>query len=546
MCSTMEAKTRLSTPLTFAASLIPFVLGVAGCAPATDESADRESGATPEPAALSVGLPVRGGTLRTEFNYIPYVADPATDGIGTGQVGLSIAESLIWVGEDGVPQPQLAESWEVSEDATEWTLHLQEGVTFNNGKPFGADDVIWNLEHWLDPDTGSPMAARLESLSPGGMEKVDDLTVKLHLDRPDVNLLLALYDYPSMIASEGGWEDFYSGDPAAAVGTGPFLLESFTPDERMVLVRNPDYWQMGADGQPLPYVDKVIVTAGWDDAARLAALIGNEADTLTPGEGVISMLRKYPGSINVQTYVTGFVTPIVMRTDMPPFEDVRVRNALKWVQDRERIRALVTPLGPVGYDHLIASSDVAWCPATDVDRKQDIQRARSLLAEAGYADGIELELAVPDGDHRINFAQVYKEMAAAAGITININLLPRSAFWDRWMEWPFAVSGLNGRVPATANMNLALRCGGDWNESHYCNEAFDALLDEADATVDIEKRREVYCRIQALMQEDSGYLIPFWVATFGASRSEVHLPRAWSRGGYLWHLTWLSNQAERN
>ena len=127
------------------------------------------------------------------------------------------------------------------------------------------------------------------------------MTIKLHLDRPNANLLLALYDYPSMIAPEGGWEDFYSGDPADAIGTGPFLMESFVPDERMVLVRNPDYWQMGADGKPLPYVDKVIVTAGWDDAARLAALIGDEADILAPTEGAIAQLKRYPGKIDVQT-----------------------------------------------------------------------------------------------------------------------------------------------------------------------------------------------------------------------------------------------------
>ena len=507
------------------------MLGLASCAPATDESVDRESGAAPESATHSVALPARGGTLRTEYNWIPYVSDPATDGIGTGQVGLSIAESLVWVGEDGVPQPQLAKSWAVNDDATVWTLHLQEGVKFNNSKPFGADDVIWNLNHWIDPDTGSPMAARLEFLSPGGMEKVDDLTVRLHLDRPDVNLLLALYDYPSMIAPEGGWEDFYSGDPADAIGTGPFLLESFVPDERMVLVRNPEYWQMGADGRPLPYLDRVIVTAGWDDAARLAALVGEEADILTPGEGILSMLRRYSDRIDLQTFVTGFVTPLVMRVDVPPFDDVRVRSAFKLVQDRERIRTLVMPLGPVGYDHLVPPSDVAYCAAADSGRKHDIERARSLLAEAGYPDGIDVDLAVPDGDFRVNLAQVYKEMADEAGIRISINLLPRSAFWDRWMEWPFSISGLNGRVPATANMNLTLRCGGEWNETHYCNPDFDALLDEADATLDVDRRRGVFCRGQALMQEDSGYLIPFWAATFGASRSEVYVPPDWSRGG---------------
>ncbi len=546
MRSTMNAKSGQNLPSARIAALMAVVLALAGCTPARDNAADRASDAAAEPSTPSEALPLRGGTLRTEYNWIPYVSDPATDGVGTGQVGLSIAESLVWVGEDGVPQPQLAKSWESNEDATEWILHLQEGVRFNNGKPFGADDVIWNLRHWIDPDTGSSMAARLEFLSPGGIEKVDDLTVRLRLDRPEVNLLLALYDYPSMIAPEGGWKDFYSGEPVDAVGTGPFLMDSFIPDERMVLVRNPDYWQTGADGRPLPYVDRVVVTAGWDDAARLAALMGDEADVLAPGEGVVPMLKRYPDRIDVQSYITGFVTPIVMRVDTPPFDDARVRRALKWVQDRERIRKLVMPLGRVGHDHLIPPSDPAWCPAADAGRDQDIERARSLLAEAGYPDGIELDLAVPDGDFRIYLAQVYKEMAAAAGITVNINLLPTTAFWDQWMEWPFSVGGLNGRVPATANMNLTLRCGGEWNESHYCNEEFDALLDEADATADVERRREVYCRIQTLMQEDSGYLVPFWAATFGASRAEVQLPLDWSRGGYLWHLTWFSNQARRN
>ena len=142
------------------------MLGLTSCSPATEEPVAAEPAAIPE----SPGLPVRGGTLRTESNYIPYIDDPAVDGIGTGQTGLSIAESLIWVAEDGVPQPQLIKSWEVSEDAREWILHVQEGVTFNNGKPFTADDVIWNFQHWLDPDTGSSMAARLDFLSPSGIE----------------------------------------------------------------------------------------------------------------------------------------------------------------------------------------------------------------------------------------------------------------------------------------------------------------------------------------------------------------------------------------
>ena len=491
-------------------------------------------------AEIDPTVPVRGGTLRTESNTIPYVADPAVDGIGTGQVGLSIAESLIWVGGDGIPRPQLIKSWEVSANAREWTLHLQEGVSFNNGKPFNADDVIWNFQHWLEPDTGSSMATKLDFLSASGIEKMDNLTIKLHLDRPNYDLLLALYDYPSMIAPKGGWKDFYSGDPADAIGTGPFLMESFTPDERMVLVRNPNYWQMGADGKALPYIDKVIVTAGWDDAARLAALVGDEADSLSPRQGVIVELRKYPDQIDVQTYITGWITPIVMRTDMPPFDDARVRKALKLVQDRERIHALVMPMGQLGYDHFIPPNDAAYCPDTDVSREQDIEQAKALLTEAGYPDGIEIELALPDGDFRTSFAQVYREMAAEAGISVDINIFPSSAFWDQWMEWPFAVSGLSGRVPAISNINLTLRCGASWNESYYCNEELDALLDQADSTVDPDQRQELFCKIQTLMQEDSPYLVSFFAVEFGATQSDVHLHSTWSRGGNLWHLMWLS------
>jgi peptide/nickel transport system substrate-binding protein len=494
----------------------------------------------PEPTAVPEGFVQRGGTIRTEYNWIPYVEDPAADGVGTGLVGLSIAESLVWVNEAGVPQPQLIKSWQASEDLTEWTLYLQEGVTFNNGKPFGADDVIWNILHWLDPDTGASAAAKLDMLSPDGVEKVDDLTVKLTLDRPNADLLLAFYDYPTMIAPEGGWEDFYSGDPADAIGTGPFLMEEFIPDERMVLVRNPNYWRLGADGEPLPYVDRVIVTAGWDDAARLAALVGDEADILSPGDGIIAELQKYPDQINIRTY-DRWAAPMVVRTDLEPFGDVRVRQALKLVIDREKMWKLVQPLGYIGYDHWIDASDASYCPDTDADgRPQDIEKAKALLAEAGYPDGLELELAVPAGDFRTNLAQVYQEQAALAGITVKITILPSSAFWDQWQQWPFSVTGWNSRIPATANINLALRCGAAWTESFYCNEELDALLDQWDATVDVEARRELNCQIQKIMQDDGPYILPIWAAQFGASQSRVHLPDTYSRGGFLWHMIWLS------
>lgn len=490
-------------------------------------------------------MPVRGGTIRTEYNWIPYVEDPAADGIGTGQIGLAIAEPLVWVGADGVPRPQLLKSWEFNDDASVWTFHLQEGVKFNDGSDFNADDVIWNIKHWLDPDTGASAAAKLDMLTPEGIEKVDDLTIKFTLERPNADFLLAFYDYPTMIAPEGGWTDFYSGNPEDAIGTGPFMMEEYIPDERFVLVRNPNYWQIGADGEPLPYVDKVIVTAGWDDAARLAAIVADDIDILTvPGDGILEELQKYPDQIKIDWYAR-WSTPIVVRVDTPPFDDPRVVQALKLVQDRNKIQELVLPTGVVGYDHWIDSSDASYCPDTDVDgRPQDIEKAKELLAEAGYADGLDLELAIPDGDFRTDLAQVYKEQAAQAGINIELNILPSSAFWDQWQSWPFSVTGWNGRLPATANISLAMRCEAAWTESYYCNEKFDDLLNQVEATADVGERQELYCQIQKMMQDEGPYLLPVWTVQYGASQTDVALPQdhggTWSRAEYLWHYMWLT------
>jgi peptide/nickel transport system substrate-binding protein len=211
------------------------------------------------PTATPASVVKRGGTLRFEWDWIPYMDDPAADGVGTGEMARNVAETLTWVDADNVPHPLLCERWEASEDAKEWTLYLQQGVKFNNGKDFNADDVVWNFLHWLDPDVGSGMRAKLAMLSSTGVEKVDNHTVKLHLDRPFFGVPWLLTGYPGLIAPEGGWEDFYHGDADHAIGTGPFLMESFTPDERMVLVRREDYWQNGVDGKPLPYLDRVIV-----------------------------------------------------------------------------------------------------------------------------------------------------------------------------------------------------------------------------------------------------------------------------------------------
>jgi peptide/nickel transport system substrate-binding protein len=505
-------------------------------APATEAPA--EAPTEVPPTAMPVSEVKRGGILRSEYGWIPYMEDPATDGVGTGNVGRNVAETLTWVDDDNVPHPLLCERWEPSEDAKEWTLYLQRGVTFNNDKPFNADDVMWNFQHWLDPDVGAGMGGKLSMLSSTGVEKVDDYTVKLHLDRPFYGIPWLLYDYPGLIAPAGGWDDFYHGDAEHAIGTGPFLMKEFVPDERMELVRREDYWQNGVDGRPLPYLDGVRVSTGFDDASKLAAILGDELDMVgTVGEGIVEELQRHEGIV-VALIDKPWSSPIELRCDMAPFDDPRVRNALKWCQDRESLRARCMPKGRLAWDHWVHPLHEGWCSDTDKDRPQDIEKAKALLAEAGYPDGIEIDLVTPNTpEHRPAFAQALKEMAAPAGITINVKLMPSSAFWDQVEEWPVKVSGWGGRPLATDVLDLVLRCGAPYPELHYCNEEFDRLVDEVEGAVDVEKRRQLLCKVQRMMQEDCGLLLPFWNIDYYAYRQPV---RGYSYAAMQYGPVWLA------
>lgn len=510
------------------------------CAPQDKAITTAQPTATPEAAANPTPAVKRGGILRWDWAWIPYMADPAQDDVGTGEAGRNIAETLTWVDANNIPRPLLVERWKPSEDAKEWTLYLQQGVKFNNGKDFTAGDVVWNFQHWLDPKVGSPLRDRFSFLSPSGIEKVDDNTIKLHLDRASYGIPWSLCHYTALIMPEGGCDDFYRGDAKSAVGTGPFLMKEFLPDERMELVRREDYWQKGVDGNPLPYFDGMRVVAGLTDATALAALVGDNIDLIRPGLGILQELEAHT-DIVVDVVPSAASDIIRVRCDQAPFDDPRVRNALKWCQDRERLMELAYPRGTLAWDHWISPLHEGWCPDTDKDRPQDIAKARALLAEAGHPDGFEVEMTTPTTpEYEPAMAQVLKEMAAPAGIKININVLPDSVYWEKWDQYLLSTTSWSGYTLGVENLNVGCRCGAIWNEMHWCNKEFDSILDQAEGTVDVEQRRKLFCQLQTIMQEDSGLLLPFWVAQTAAYQKRL---RGYQRSPlpfYYWLNVWMA------
>jgi peptide/nickel transport system substrate-binding protein len=293
---------------------------------------------------------------------------------------------------------------------------------------------------------------------------------------------------------------------------------------------------MGEDGQPLPYLDSIrFVYLGEDTAPRLAALTSGEVDFC---QMQVSMLDAIKGTdIEIATQVSSYTNVVRMRCDKPPFDNPKVRNAIKACQDREAIRqATMRDYGALAADFHVAPIHPEYCPM-DIP-KQDHELAKKLLAEAGYPNGLKITLSVISAEPDIIIAQLLKEQLMPAGIDLELNVMPASLYWDQWTEVDMGITSWTHRPLATMLMALAYRTGVPWNETHWSNARFDELLTKAEGTLDIEERRKIMCEMQKIHQEDGGVLIARWGAFLwghvpamknyrGAADDHAHLHEVW-------------------
>jgi peptide/nickel transport system substrate-binding protein len=366
---------------------------------------------TPRPTSTPVPKEVvkRGGTLRIQ-NIIYGIDHPARFSWGDAANCVRfVNEYLTHIDPNNVTHPYLCERWEASEDLKTWTLHLRKGVTWNTGEPFNADDVVFTMTQWLDDEVGSSIKGLMSYLQPTNIEKVDDYTVRLHLDSAQIAVPENLTHYPALILDHRTFEGDWLKAP---VGTGPFTMEEWAVEERAVFKARDGYWQMGADGKPLPYLDEVIhiQTGGF-----VAALSDGEIDAgqfMSPSD--LEAIQAIPG-IAIDAVASTQTAILRMRVDLEPWSDARVRNALKLCQDREKIlKVAYMGEGVVGPDCHVSPVHPEFCPMDP--SPYDPEQAKALLAEAGYADGLDVTIAVMnDYTYTLAYAETLQQDAKAAG-----------------------------------------------------------------------------------------------------------------------------------
>jgi len=475
--------------------------------------------------ALAQGdeAPRKGGILRVAMQ-VQKMDDPATySWVEMSNQTRHTLEYLAITGPDNVTRPMLAESWAPSDDLRTWTFNIRRGVRWHNGDELKADHIRWNIERWCEPALGSAntglssIGAMLEDvdgekrLRNGAVEVLDDYTIRFHLKTPVLSVPEDFYNYPMAILHPS-FEPPFSANP---IGTGPFTLTELAVGDRCILRRVTET----TTGEPFEYWGGEVYLDGidyynFDEDNQLVAFSGGDVDTIYEfGIEQLEFAKALPGTIlearTCQTLCCRF------KVTRPPFDDVRVRRALVKGVDNTVFKDLVFQgTGDVAWNHHVAPVHPEYFELAPLER--DVEGAKALLAEAGYGDGLELTIDVgnTDGPWHQTVAEIIRDQWADIGVTLNINVMPPSRYWEIWTETTFGATAWTHRPLGTMILSLGYRSGVPWNETGYANPEFDAALAEAEATFDVEERRAKMERVERILQDDAVMVQPIYRPVF--------------------------------
>lgn len=491
------------------------LLNACAATPSATQSPATQSSSTDTTTAAAE--PKHGGVLRIALSDDVTSLDPATAvTVADIQLGFMLYSTLLRRGEGEAGAPiyaELAESWEVNEDATIHTFHLVKNATFQHGTPLTAKDVEHTMTRLQDPSLGSSVGNSLGAIDK--LEIVDDFTIKFHLKVPNVTLPYVLGGPGTQIVPHDRTTEELVKESA---GTGAFVLAERVPGERTVLKRNENYWD-----KTQPYLDEVQLLVLPEPTSQIAALTSGTVDMLFQiSVDSVSTLENAP-DVKVLESIQGIYPVFVMHMKEKPFDDVRVRQAFKHAVDRAALlQAIMQGRGAIGNDQPIGPGSPFWADVQPL--AFDVAKAKALLTEAGYPNGLEVTLSTADiGGPRLNDAAIaIQEMVKAAGITLAINKVPAGEFWTKtYMQVPFFVSWWPVFSEPDGVLPLGYASTGSFNESGMSDPKLDDLIIAGRGEQKAEQRKAVYAEIQQIISEQGGVLVPYFAPVLQAIRNNV-------------------------
>ena len=505
--------------------------------------------ATPVPKPTG---PRKGGTLNVTFAEWPKnlhaQIDSGTEGL---YVQVHITEGLVNIDGNGNIIPGLATEWTMSPDGLTYTFKLRQGVKFHNGTDFDADDVLWTFDRLMGKIEGqqSTQAARFQGAIES-VEALDKYTVKIVLKKPwiDFLIMMASDKYMDILSKEAFDELGKDYGLKGAVGTGPFKFKEWVPGDHITIVRNENYW-----GEP-PYLDAIVYRAIPEESTKLISLLTGETDVLLdPPWKDLKDLAKDP-NIRIQEIDSGTLVYIGFNTSKPPFDDLRVRQAMAYAIDRQAVMDTVYYGWASKGQGIFPPWHWAWDPNEDFF-PYDPEKAKALLAEAGYteANPLTFEIVTTNETDYVEVATVIQAQLAKIGVNATVNSMDKAAWtaktWNQNLRanpnFESAVYRLKFGVMTTDfswrvfHSKTALNQPGYNQPGGYQHPEVDKMLDDAWGIVDQEEATKVYREISRLITLDVPRITLGWPKNINVSHTYVQNLGIFPRDDFPMTYVWL-------
>ncbi len=480
-------------------------------------------------AVVAQAAPTPGGVLKIGSQPVSNLDPHFATSIADITLLEQVYQHLTFIDPENRPVPDLASKWQ-SADGKVWVFTLRGDAKFSSGAPVTADDVIASFNRLRDPKVGSPAANLFKGIQ--DIKALDASRVQFTLADTNPEFASDVGDYHACIIPAS------SKDPAKdRIGSGPFMIASYSPEDRIVLKKNPYFSQKDANGTPLPYLDEIDMIFSPDQGGQVEALRGGQLNYVGGLSAQLADAVKADPQTKLITNTSNMHWVIHMRADKGHVAaDNRVRQALKLATDHAAIVAAVrpglasigngfSPVGPAFTDYYLAKPP-----------KPDLAKAKKLLADAGYPNGLKITLVAQNQLDVIPIATVWKDQMAKIGVTVDIQIVPSDVYYGEgdqsWLVADFGITDWGSRATPVTYFKLAYTSDAQWNESHWSDAQFDEITKKVDKEMDRSKRAALYKQAEQILVDRGAVIIPYFekaVSGLSASLQGVVLPSDWAR-----------------